>query len=322
MANGLGKGIDALMKEADIKQDDFSKKVENPHEKNGMNDSLKVKKLPEGITVDENGTLWVNPNLLKPNPRQPRTYFDEGKLAELTESIRKEGVLSPVIIEDAGDGTFYIIAGERRTRASKAAGLEKIPVQIRKYSDERKLEVALVENIQRTDLNPVEEAQAYYKLMELSNLTQDQVAERVGKNRSTVANCLRLLKLPEDIQHALIQESITSGHARALLSLDTESDMRILFGKIIGQGLSVRQTESLAKEMKDSAGFAGKQIKREDKSDNRDPNFVAIEQRMIETLGTKVQLKGGFNKGTITINYFSGDDLDRIFNIIAPGSSL
>lgn len=276
--------------------------------------------LPTGISSDENGTLWVDPALLKPNPRQPRTYFDDEKLAELTESVRNEGILSPVIIEDANDGTFFIIAGERRTRAAKAAGLKKIPVQLRKYSEQRKLEVALIENIQRTDLNALEEAQAYYDLMELGNLTQDQVAERVGKNRSTVANCLRLLKLPEDIQKALVTDSISSGHARAILSLENDSDKRILFGKIIGQGLSVRQSENIAKEMKSGISSAAKtDLKPEPK---KDPNLAALEQKLIERLGTKVQLKGGFSKGTISINYFSSEDLDRIFNLIVPDANL
>lgn len=276
--------------------------------------------LPTGISSDENGTLWVDPGLLKPNPRQPRTYFDDEKLAELTESVRNEGILSPVIIEDANDGTFFIIAGERRTRAAKAAGLKKIPVQLRKYSEQRKLEVALIENIQRTDLNALEEAQAYYDLMELGNLTQDQVAERVGKNRSTVANCLRLLKLPEDIQKALVTDSISSGHARAILSLENDSDKRILFGKIIGQGLSVRQSENIAKEMKSGISSVAKtDLKPEPK---KDPNLAALEQKLIERLGTKVQLKGGFSKGTISINYFSSEDLDRIFNLIVPDANL
>ena len=309
-SKGLGKGLDALMAEAD---EEVSLDV-NVKEENGV----KVKtnaNLPEGIAADENGTLWVNPSLLKPNPFQPRAEFNEDDLLELTESVRKEGVLSPVIIEDAGDGTFYIIAGERRTRAAKNAGLEKIPVQLRKYSDVRKLEVALIENIQRADLNPLEEAQAYYRLMELAKITQDEVASRLGKNRSTVANSIRLLKLPEDMRKSLVKNEITPGHARAILSLDSDTDMRILFGKILGQKLSVRQAESLAKEMKE-----GKPSEKENtkpaKKDERDPNYIALENKLIEVLGTKVQLKGDFDKGVISINYFSRDDLDRIYNLI------
>ena len=312
---GLGKGLGALMQEADLSEEVSENGVQLKESASPVNLNL-----PTGISSDENGTLWVDPALLKPNPRQPRTYFDDEKLAELTESVRKEGILSPVIIEDANDGTFFIIAGERRTRAAKAAGLKKIPVQLRKYSEQRKLEVALIENIQRTDLNALEEAQAYYDLMELGNLTQDQVAERVGKNRSTVANCLRLLKLPEDIQKALVTDSISSGHARAILSLENDSDKRILFGKIIGQGLSVRQSENIAKEMKSGISSVAKtDLKPEPK---KDPNLAALEQKLIERLGTKVQLKGGFSKGTISINYFSSEDLDRIFNLIVPDANL
>ena len=312
---GLGKGLGALMQEADLSEEVSENGVQLKESASPVNLDL-----PAGISSDENGTLWVDPALLKPNPRQPRTYFNDEKLAELTESVRKEGILSPVIIEDANDGTFFIIAGERRTRAAKAAGLKKIPVQLRKYSEQRKLEVALIENIQRTDLNALEEAQAYYDLMELGNLTQDQVAERVGKNRSTVANCLRLLKLPEDIQKALVTDSISSGHARAILSLENDSDKRILFGKIIGQGLSVRQSENIAKEMKSGIPSAAKtDFKPEPK---KDPNLAALEQKLIERLGTKVQLKGGFSKGTISINYFSSEDLDRIFSLIVPDANL
>lgn len=312
---GLGKGLGALMQEADLSEEISENGVQLKENAAPVNLNL-----PTGISSDENGTLWVDPALLKPNPRQPRTYFDDEKLAELTESVRNEGILSPVIIEDANDGTFFIIAGERRTRAAKAAGLKKIPVQLRKYSEQRKLEVALIENIQRTDLNALEEAQAYYDLMELGNLTQDQVAERVGKNRSTVANCLRLLKLPEDIQKALVTDSISSGHARAILSLENDSDKRILFGKIIGQGLSVRQSENIAKEMKSGISSVAKtDLKPEPK---KDPNLAALEQKLIERLGTKVQLKGGFSKGTISINYFSSEDLDRIFNLIVPDANL
>jgi ParB family chromosome partitioning protein len=168
----LGKGLAALMSET---EEIASSEIQSQ--------PVAVKsKLPDGISADENGTLWVDPKKLKPNPFQPRHFFDQEKLEELAENVKQEGILSPIIIEDAGDGSFYIIAGERRTRASIAAGLEKVPVQLRKYSDSRKLEVALIENIQRTDLNPVEEAQAYYQLMELENITQEEVAKKVGKN--------------------------------------------------------------------------------------------------------------------------------------------
>ncbi len=302
----LGKGLDALMQENLSEEPTVSPELSsNP-----------VRKLPKGITTDQDGTLWVDPNLLKPNPHQPRQYFDEIKLAELTDSVKQEGVLSPIIIEDAEDGTFFIIAGERRSRAARAAGLTKVPVQLRKYTDVRKLEVALIENIQRTDLNPVEEAQAYGQLMQMEGITQEQVAQRVGKNRSTVANSLRLLKLPEDMLTALASGSITSGHARALLSIINPADQRVLFGRILGQGLSVRQCEQQAQELNGGGRAAKKNPKKEKPNDFADPNYKALEQGLIGTLGTKVKLSGNFDKGTITIDYFSKEDLDRIYSII------
>ncbi len=302
----LGKGLNALMQEAESSE---------PVTKKTNSSSVKIK-LPNGIIADDNGTLWVDPNLLKPNPRQPRLFFDEEKLAELTESVKQEGVLSPIIIEDAEDGFFYIIAGERRTRAARAAGLKQVPVQLRKYSDSRKLEVALIENIQRTDLNPVEEAQAYCQLMELENITQEQVAQRVGKNRSTVANSMRLLKLPKDMLDSLASGTITSGHARALLSVVNPPDQRVLFDRMIKQGISVRESERMAQNF-NGGGRASKDSGKERSStDKRDPNYIDIEQKFIDALGTKVVMKGDFEKGTITINYFTKDDLDRIFNVI------
>lgn len=323
---GLGKGIAALMEEYNADDDNTTQQTAAPSSPAASSAPVakatgvaikNAASLPKGIVVDENGTLWVNPSLLKPNPRQPRQYFDEAQLAELTESVRREGVLSPIIIEDAGDGSFYIIAGERRTRAARNAGLEKVPVQLRKYTDSRKLEVALIENIQRTDLNPVEEALAYYKLMELDGITQDEVASRVGKNRSTVANSIRLLKLPEDMQKSLAAGTISSGHARALLSVVNPADQRVLFGKIVGQGLSVRQAEQQASELNGGSRAAKPNAKTPAKPiDNRDPDFIALEQKFIDALGTKVQLKGNVERGTMQIEYYTKDDLNRIYGVI------
>ena len=315
---GLGKGLAALMEEDKVEENTNTGSAQSSApapQATGV--QLKMPALPKGIDADANGTLWVNPSLLKPNPRQPRTYFDEAELAELTDSVRREGVLSPIIIEDAGDGSFYIIAGERRTRAARNAGLEKVPVQLRKYTDSRKLEVALIENIQRTDLNPVEEAQAYYKLMELDGITQEEVAKRVGKNRTTVANSIRLLKLPEDMLRSLASGAITAGHARALLSVVNSADQRVLFGKIIGQGLSVRQAEQQATELNGGSRAAKPDSKTSAKPlDKRDPDFIALEQKFIDVLGTKVQLKGTVERGTMQIEYFTKDDLNRIYGII------
>ena len=268
---------------------------------------------PAGIEQDKNGRLWVNPNLLKPNPHQPRLEFDEEKLKELSDSIAEKGILQPITIEDAKDGTFYIISGERRTRASILAGLQKVPVQLESYNEQEKLEVALIENIQRADLNPVEEAIAYYKLMELGGLKQEEVAKKVGKNRATVANSLRLLKLPEDIQKALVQGQITAGHARALLMVKDKMNMQILFGKIVGQGLSVHQTEEMAQEINSP------KIKESPKPKNspaRDPDLIDAETKFIEKLGTKVQIKGSYEKGSIEISYYNKDDFNRLFDFL------
>lgn len=299
---GLGAGLDVLLggeSESEVKV----------IEKAEPNISL-----PSGIESDKDGRLWVKTELLKPNPHQPRQEFDEEKLNELAMSIKEHGIIQPITIEDAGDGNFYIIAGERRTRASKIAGLEKVPVLLSRYNDQKKLEVALIENIQRADLNPVEEAQAYYKLMEIGGLTQEQVAERVGKNRATVANAIRLLKLPEDMLNALGQNKITAGHARAILSIKDKSDQQILFGKIIGNGLSVREAENLASEINN--GPTQKKVEKSITKVERDPDFNELEEKFRNALGTKVVLKGDMNQGTLCIDYYNRDDLDRLYSLI------
>ena len=273
-----------------------------------------TKKLPEGLTVDENGQLWLEVSRLVPNPFQPRREFDEDALQELAESIKEHGILQPITVEAAENGVFYIIMGERRTRAAKLAGLTEVPVHLGKYSDQKKLEIALIENIQREDLNPVEEAEAYYKLMEISGLSQEQVSARVGKNRSTVANAIRLLKLPEDMRNALAQGQITSGHARALLAVKDSADMRILYAKIIGNDMTVRDAEEMAKTLNEGAGKVAQ--KKKPKQENKDPNIRALEQQFIEKLGTKVEIKGTMEKGSLEVSFFSKDDLNRLFYLI------
>ena len=315
---GLGRGMDALMGEAEHQaQNESEPSVDQIQSapKASLKRSAKSANIPDAIETDENGTLWVDPNLLKPNPHQPRQVFDETELKELSDSIVEHGIVQPIIIEDAGDGTFYIIAGERRTRAAKIVGLKKVPVQLRKFSDEKKLEVALIENVQRSNLNPIEEAQAYYELMKVGGLNQDEVAQKVGKGRPTVANALRLLKLPEDMQNSLIVGQITSGHARALLSVENPADQRVLFGKIIASNLSVRQAEAQASSLNDG-GRASKSSTKKDGARVRDPDIISIEQKFMETLGTKVSLNGGLEKGQLVIDYFSRADLDRLYQAI------
>ena len=321
MAKGLGRGLEALLANADRNETTKAGSQATAEKSQTIFSAA----LPPYITAGENGTLFADIASLKPNPHQPRVDFDPQQLSELTESIKSEGVLSPVLIEEAGDGLFYIIAGERRVRAAKAAGLSRVPVLLRQggggISDQKRLELALIENVQRADLSPIEEASAYSDLMKMAGLTQEEVASRVGKNRSTVANSLRLLKLPPDIQKAVAEGSVSPGHARAILSLDAEDDREELFAKIERQGLSVRQAEELAKKMQGGKSKINTNNTSNNEKD-RDPNFVALEQRLITHLATKVQLKGSFAKGSIVIDYFSPEDLDRIFSLIVPSEEL
>lgn len=304
---GLGRGLDALMGSVPDVSNEIRQTVHG--DAGGISANL-----PVGVTMDENGSLWVETALLKPNPHQPRSEFDAKSLDELADSIREHGILEPIVIEQADEG-FYIIMGERRTRAAKIAGLEKVPVRLGKYDEQKRLELALIENIQRADLNPIEEALAYYNLMQMSDLSQDEVAKRVGKKRPTVANALRLLKLPEDMQKSLIDLQITAGHARALLSVNNPADQRILFGKIVGSALSVREAEALAADYNNGGRASGKKVKKI--NIRKDPDIAEIEQKFIEIFGTKVILKGNIDKGTIQIDYFSRQDLDRLYNVIA-----
>ncbi|MCQ2596637.1 MAG: ParB/RepB/Spo0J family partition protein [Treponema sp.] len=312
---GLGKGLDALMgAPAGSKATGLggNASAESIIKKT----TTKASNIPEQITVDDNGTLWIDPKLLKPNPKQPRTDFDQEALEELAASIKINGVLEPIIIEQYDPTTFYIIAGERRTRASLIAGVDKVPVSLRKYDDFKKLEVALIENIQRADLNPIEEAQAYYNLIQLGDLNQDEVAKRVGKNRSTVANAIRLLKLPEDMQQALVSGILTAGHARAILSVKNDADRRVLFEKIKNNGVSVREAENLA-ETYNNGGRAAKKDDPKKKTTKKDADIQHFEQEVKNVFGIKnVNLKGTMEKGVLEIEYTSRADLDRIYNVI------
>lgn len=310
---GLGRGLDALMNSNGEKS--TGTKNETATNTSSSRAGASQANIPEGITIDDNCTLFLDPTLLKPNPKQPRTEFDEAALQELAESVKANGILQPIIIEHVKNEGFYIVAGERRTRAAKLAGLTKVPVQLRHYSEQKKLEVALIENIQREDLNPIEEATAYANLMQLADLNQDELAKRVGKKRSTIANSMRLLKLPEDMQKSLVTGTLSAGHARALLSVTNDADRRVLFDKIAANGLSVREAEKLATEYNEG-GRAGKNKKQKKKAPKRDADIVSIEQQFIEKLGTKCTINGTLERGKIEIEFFSRADLDRVYNIL------
>ncbi len=311
--NALGKGLGALLGDNPAAKEEVS--IATGNSSSIHSNITKNAKLPSAITMQDDGSMWIDPALLRPNPKQPRVEFNQKQLDELCESIKVNGILQPIIIEDAGDGTFFIIAGERRTRASRMAGLTKVPVQLRKFDEQQKLEMALIENIQRADLNPIEEAMAYYNLIQMGDLNQEEVAKRVGKARATVANAIRLLKLPDDIQKAIINGQITSGHARALLMVKNDADMRVMFGKIVGSGLSVREAESLADDYNNGSRAAKK--KDDKKSVKKDADVLQFEQELRTIFGTRdINLKGDINKGSIVIGFDNRKDFDRIYEVL------
>jgi ParB family chromosome partitioning protein len=284
----LGKGIDALFQ--------------------SFPEEGKEKHPPEGYEV-------LDVSRLVPNPHQPRKEFRQEGLEELAASIRAKGVLQPLLVEPREDGSYTIVAGERRYRAAILAGLQKVPVIIRSFTEQERLEIALIENLQREDLTPIEEAKAYRTLMETAGLSQEELAERIGKNRSTIANTLRLLKLPEDMQEAIHTGSISPGHARAILSIVNPADMRILFNRIISKGLSVREAETMAAEL-NKGSRAAEPEKESSYPKQRPIELQEMEQRLLNILGTKVRIRGNGKKGTIEIAYFSTEDLERIVEII------
>lgn len=256
---------------------------------------------------------------VEPNPDQPRKDFDQAALEELAASIKEQGVLQPLLVESWASG-YRIVAGERRWRAAQIAGLTEIPVLVRSFTEESRMEIALIENIQRSDLTPLEEARAYRNLMEAFNLTQDDVAKKVGKQRSTVANALRLLKLPEEMQGAVDKGLMTAGHARAVLSVTLAEGQRTLFQAIVAEGISVREAEDRAQKL-NAGSPATPKVPVVASPVRRLPEIADLEQRFIERLGTKVSIKGDAKKGKIEISYHSADDLDRLYEVLGGGDS-
>ncbi len=253
-------------------------------------------------------------NRVHPNPNQPRKQFAQETLDELAESIRTQGIIQPLIVEKISDDDFAIVAGERRYRAALSVGLEKIPVIVKKFSDMKRLEVSLIENIQRENLNPIEEAKAYVYLLEQTNIRQEELANRVGKKRSTITNSIRLLQLPREMQNSLLKGEFSSGHARALLSVVNPSDQDYLYEKIVREGMSVRKAEELAGDLNEGKRIAKKRQKNSGKVKTAD--ILAIEERLIEACGTKVELKGTLQKGKVEISYHSMQELQRIYSLI------
>lgn len=271
--------------------------------------------LGEETSVSGNDELLeLDLDLIEPNAEQPRTRFTDDKLDDLAQSIKANGIVQPIIVRRKGS-KFELVAGERRWRASQKAGLQKIPAIVKNIADEKLLELALIENIQRQELNAVEEARAYKNLIDTVGLTQEMIAERVGKNRTVITTFLRLLKLPDDIQKLLEEEKITAGHARALLMTENENYQRQIAGRIIEMSLSVRETEKVVKRIgKENVQTADKK----EVTPKNDANVRAAETKLRRHLGTQIQIvpDGKGTGGKIEIEYYSESDLDRIYQLI------
>jgi len=259
-----------------------------------------------------NVVLNVPVEHIRANPNQPRKEFDEERLEELAGSIQTHGLIQPITVRYIGEKRFELISGERRLRAARLAGLLEIPAYIREADDEQSMAFALIENIQRENLNPLEVAMGYKRLLEEFGHTQAEVASQVGKNRSTVTNMLRLLQLPDYIQSALSSGKLTTGHARTLITIEDPELQRTLFKKITEQGWSVRQIEDAVRKLDDKSGRSAKKAT---KDSGNDPFFNDISSRLRRTFGTKVNVKPKKNGGEIKIEYYSDDDLERILAI-------
>ena len=280
---GLGKGLDALIP---------GSSAPSIHDMQPRNDS---------------GVLLVPVKKIIPNPRQPRSHFNPTALAELAASIKEHGVIQPLLVSsnDTGDG-YILIAGERRWQASQLAGLAEVPVIVRQTSDQQKLELALIENIQRADLNALEEAHAYRQLSDEFRLSHEQIAERVGKSRVAVTNTLRLLKLPDAVQQALVDGRVSEGHARALLALNTPQSMEAAMKIVISQEMTVRQTEELVRKLSGERRAAAPKA-------GPSPDTLALEERLRGSLGTKVSLKAGKKgDGSLTVYFYSEEELNAL----------
>ena len=302
--HGLGRGINSLI-------DEYS--------------TYEVKKLEEtGSKIME-----IELSSIRPNPNQPRKTFDPDALMDLSNSIKTQGVLQPILVEEIAEGVYVIVAGERRYRAAKMAGLAKIPCIVRSFSDLQRMEISLIENIQRENLNPVEEARAFSYLLTQAGIKQEELAQRVGKGRSTITNSLRLLNLPEKMLEGLEKGYITSGHARALLSVENPADQEILFSRIISEDMSVRQAETLANELNNGKRAINTLPLKEEKpaASAKSPEILSIEEKFLSATGCRVEIKGKYKngairKGKILIPFTSEEELERIYQMLVPGADL
>lgn len=296
LGRGLGRGLDAMISDT-AKPRSADKAQEKPlHQETDPKDKVFMVKLSQ----------------VEPNRKQPRKQFDEDALLELAESIKQFGVLQPLLVQKKDD-YYEIIAGERRWRASKLAGVKEIPVIVKNFSEQEAVEISLIENIQRENLNPIEEAAAYKRLMEEFHLKQDTIAERVAKSRTAVTNSMRLLKLDERVQQMLIDEMLTTGHARALLSIENKELQYSTAVKVFDEKLSVRETEKLVKEVLNPA----KKEKPQEKDRAQDMIYEQLEEKIKGIIGSKVAIhRKTKDKGKIEISYFSQEELERIVELL------
>lgn len=300
--SGLGRGLDALFPE--------KKETVDKNKTTDIQTDIEKNKAEDKDTKAKNKEMLVKISMVEPNLNQPRKQFNEDSLLELAESIKQYGILQPLLVSDKKD-YYEIIAGERRWRAAKMAGLKEIPVLVKEFSKQQVVEISLIENIQREDLNPIEEAKAFKRLIEEFHLKQDEIAERVSKSRAAVTNSMRLLKLDERVQEMLVEEMISSGHARALLGISDGDTQHSLAMKIFDEKLSVRETEKLVKNLLEPP--KKQEVK---KNSAEDAIYESLEEKMKGIIGTKVLIHRKKNdKGKIEIEYYSKDELERIIEL-------
>ncbi len=268
-----------------------------------LSKTIKEETKNRGLTVVD-----IELSHIRTNSNQPRKFFDEDSLKELSESIKSQGIIQPLTVEEIAPGEFSIVAGERRYRAAKMAGLERVPCIVMSLNEVQRIQVSLIENIQRENLNAIEEAQAFQYLIDKTGFTQETVAERVGKSRSAVANSLRLLSLSDQIKDDIVSGAMTAGHARALLSLVNPADRQLLRDKIVHEDLSVRDAEALA-----ASYNKGQKVKSQKKKDKKDEETLKVEEKFTSALSSRCEIKGNLNKGKLIIKFRSTTDLESIY---------
>ena len=322
---GLGRGLDALFPEKPVKpaekkpeqktvatNESLHQQEEGSLKASAVNSVAESNDTAQAAVVEEpkKSEMIVKISKVEPNRTQPRKQFDEDALLELSESIKQFGILQPLLVSDKGD-YYEIIAGERRWRAAKLAGLKEVPVIIKEFNDQQVVEISLIENIQREDLNPIEEAMAYKRLINEFKLKQDNIAERVSKSRTAVTNSLRLLKLDERVQQMLIDEMISAGHARAILAITDKDKQTSVAMKVFDEKLSVRETEKLVKHIVEPPKKTQKPV-----NTAEDAIYESLEEKMKGIMGTRVFIRRKKNnKGKIEIEYYSRDELERIIEL-------